>query len=56
MGGSLLVARANGELQSSSDLLQVRTAEQLLRVKMLFAAWPTQYEQQGQHHQRTKAS
>ena len=42
MGDTLLVARADGELQSSSDLLQVRTAEQLLRSKMLFAAWLTQ--------------
>ena len=55
MDGTLLVARADGELQSSSDLLQVRRAEQFLRSKMLFAAWPTQDEQQGQHHQRTKA-
>ena len=55
MGGTLLVARADGELQSSSDLLQVRRAGQLLRRKMLFAARPTKYEQQGQHYQRTKA-
>ena len=55
MGGILPVARADGELQFSSGLLQVRKAEQLLRSKMLFAAWPFRYEQQGQHHQRTKA-
>ena len=55
MGGILLVARVDGELQSSSDLLQVREAEQLLRSKMLYAAWPTQYEQPWQYHQRTKA-
>ena len=43
MGGTLLVAQADGELQSSSDLFQVRRAEQLLRSKMLFAAWPTHF-------------
>ena len=55
MDGTLLVARADGELQSSSDLLQIRRAGQFLRSKKLYAAWPTQYEQQGQLHQRTKA-
>ena len=38
MDGTLLIARAGGEPQSSLDLLQVRRAEQLLRSKMLFVA------------------
>ena len=38
MVGIFLVVRADGELQSSSDLLQIRRAEQILRNKMLFAA------------------
>ena len=48
MGGTLLVARADGELQFFVDLFQLRRAEQLRRSKMLFAVWPTQYGQQGQ--------
>ena len=55
MSGILRVARADGEHKSSSDLLQVRRAEQLLQSSMLFAAWLTQYEQQGQHYERTNA-
>ena len=46
MCGVLLAARTDGEHQSTSDLHQGRRAEQLLRSKMLFAAWPTQYEPQ----------
>ena len=54
MDSTFIVARADRKLQSSSDLLQVRRAEQFLRSKMLFAAWSTQYEQQKQHHLLTK--
>ena len=49
------MARADGERQSSSDVLQVRRAERLPRSKMLLATWSSQYGQQGQHRQRTGA-
>ena len=55
MSDTTVVAQANGEFQSFSDVLQVRRAERLLRSKMLLAAWSSQYGQQGQHHQRTEA-
>ena len=48
------MARADGELQSSC-VLQLRRAERLLRSKMLFATYSSQYGQQGQHQQRTGA-
>ena len=50
MGGTLLVARADGNFSLLQTYFKSEELTSFCEARCL-----TQYEQQGQHHQRTKA-